>query len=907
MQLLKLNNIISKSSSSTTTPLLLYKILIASLLNPPIKQRHVITSSSYSTTTPSNNNNNKVVPVDIFKEWFTSRNNNPVNDKIFKILNTSQNDAVLDASLSKLNLRLSERTVLDILQYVSITKGDVLSCLKFFDYAGRQPNFHHTRVTFNQMFKILSTSDVMSFMLDLLKHTNSNTNRITISSSTHRVRFYDTLVMGYAVAGKPELALHLLARMRFMGLDLTAFSYHVLFNALVEEACFDAAHMLGNQISRRGFQNEVTYTLITKSLCKQNRLDEAQEYLINLVHDGFVVNGHAVRCLVDALCKGDMFERAAEIMDRFRKFNVQSMELAYGVWIQRLVQSGKLDTTIDFLRSKASQEGYVPDLFSYNKLVCGLLKENQLMQVFDLFMEMKKAQIIPDKVTMNAVLTLFCKAGEVDGALELYNYSRSQVGLSVNSMAYNCLIDILCENGRSDEAYGLLKNSIEQDLFPGKKTFLILADILCREGEIDKMKELLAVSLGRKSVPNHMYNKLITVLCRAGRVEDAYLIHSELNKVDKTVSQTTYFSLIHGFNKLSKGDIASRLLIEMQEKGYHPSRYLFRSVICCICQMKNPANKFSTLVEMQLSRSGSDVNIYNFLIDGAGHAKKPEFARLVCETMQKNGIMSTQDSDILMLQCYLKSDRIFDAVSFFSMLKSSRKIGKKVYHAMVAGLCRANRINSALELFKEMKDEGLTPSYACYEMLIQSLCSKGKYENAISLIFDLETSRGPVTSFIGNVLLLHSLGSNELYGAWKKSRQVGKESSQISQLGHLVWLFSNCLQAYSFGIADLEQLVQRCFPLDIYTYNLLLKKFSWNDIDSACELFTRMCEKGYEPNRWTYNIFVHILLKHGRTDEFKTCVKEMISKGFDPPKHLKYNLEMINNGIDPPKRQNYIL
>ena len=40
----------------------------------------------------------------------------------------------------------------------------------------------------------------------------------------HRVRFYDTLVMGYAVSGKPEIALQLFAKMRFQGLDLDSFA-----------------------------------------------------------------------------------------------------------------------------------------------------------------------------------------------------------------------------------------------------------------------------------------------------------------------------------------------------------------------------------------------------------------------------------------------------------------------------------------------------------------------------------------------------------------------------------------------------------------------------------------------------------------------------------------------------------
>ncbi|KAI6700740.1 hypothetical protein NL676_015064 [Syzygium grande] len=70
----------------------------------------------------------------------------------------------------------------------------------------------------------------------------------------HRIRFNDTLVMGYAVAGKPEFALQLFGKMRFRGLDLDTFAYHVFLNALVEESCFDAVEMVTEQISLRGLR-----------------------------------------------------------------------------------------------------------------------------------------------------------------------------------------------------------------------------------------------------------------------------------------------------------------------------------------------------------------------------------------------------------------------------------------------------------------------------------------------------------------------------------------------------------------------------------------------------------------------------------------------------------------------------
>ncbi|KAB1227411.1 hypothetical protein CJ030_MR1G020864 [Morella rubra] len=792
--------------------------------------------------------------VSSFKDWFKHGNKNELLDRIFAILDTRGNDdsasrRAADLALSQLGFRLSEAFVLEVLRYGK----DVLSCLKFFDWAGRQPGFYHTRATFHAIFKILSKAKLMSLMLEFLD--NYMNHRYL-----HRARFYDTLVMGYAVAGKLDVALHLFGKMRFQGLDLDSFAYHVLLNALVEEGYFDAVEVILKQIKMRGLENKITHSIRVKGYCKQNLLDKAEAFLRRLVSEGGELSGNVVSELVDALCKRNKFEKAGKLVEEFQELGVVPMDHAYGVWIRDLVQAGRLNGALEFLQSKKSSEGYVPEVFRYNVLISRLLRENRLDEVCDLLMEMKEGQISPDKVTMNAVLCFFCKAGMVDVALELYD-SRSEFGLSPNCMAYNYLINTLCGDGSIDEAYRVLKNSIDQGYFPGKKTFSILADALCREGKLDKMKELVIVALEMNFRPStSTYGKFISALCKAGRVEDGYLIQGELNRVNKVINKYAYFNLIHGFNKSNRGDIAARLLIEMQEKGHTPNRALFRAVIQCLCDMDDPEKQFFKFLEMQLSRHEPDCEIYTFFIDGAGHAKKPELAREVFEMMQRSGFEPHLSSNILMLQSYLKSERISDALNFFTDMRQRRKIGRKLYNAMIVGLSKVNRVDIALDFLKELRDNGVVPSTECYEVLIKQLCSSKRYDTAINLINDMEK--------VG------------------RHRCKDDKSSGTSLLGMLIGAFSGCVKV-SQHIESLEEVIERCFPLDVYTYNMLLRRLSIWEMDLACELFYRMCQKGYEPNRWTYDILVHGFFKCGRKAEAKRWAEEMFQKGFDPTERTK--------------------
>ncbi|XP_058207811.1 pentatricopeptide repeat-containing protein At1g71210, mitochondrial [Rhododendron vialii] len=813
-----------------------------------------------------------------FKDWFKSGNNSLL-DLIFDILRRGGPESgSSDLALTQLGLRLSEPFVLDVLNYGKSRK-DVLSCLKFFDWAGRQPGpFHHTRATFIAIFKILSKAKLMSLMLDFL-------DTYTKQRFSHKVRFYSTLVMGYAVAGKPEVALQLFGKMRFQGIDLDGFAYHVLLNALVEERYFDAVEVVAKQISLRGFDSEVTHSILVKNFCKQNQLDKAESVIRGLVSEGWGLSGHVVGTLVDALCKRNQFEKAGELLDEFRGLGMVCAEDAYGVWIRDLVQAGRIDGALEFFKREKTLEGYVPDLFRYNVLICRLLRENRLEDVCELLMEMNERRVLPDEVTMNAALCFFCKAGMVEVALELYN-SRNEFGLSPSSMAYNYLINTLCGDGSIDEAYHVLKDSVDQGYFPGKKTFSILADALCREGKFDKMKELVVVALGRNMMPSDsVYDKFISALCKAGRVEDGYLVHGALNRSNKVASRNTYFNLIYGFNKSNRGDIAARLLLEMQEKGHSPTRKLYRVVIRCVCDMENPEKQFLKLLEMQLSRYEPSCQVYNFFIDGAGHARKPELARLVYEMMARSGIEPNLGSDILMLQSYLKSEKISDALNFYRDLSQRRRIGKKLCNTIIVGLCKANKPDLALEMLGEIRENKLKPSLECYEELVKVLCSNNRYSVVVNLLDDLIKVGRPISSFIGNVLLLHSLKSQELYWDWVRTRDVQNETSSSWLLSQLICSFSS--HKMNQDVKDLEKLVEQCFPLDIYTYNMLLRRLSMVHMDHAIELFNRLCQKGYEPDRWTYDTLAHGFLKHGRTVEAKRWVEEMFRKGLDPTERTK--------------------
>ncbi|KAL2316918.1 hypothetical protein Fmac_030794 [Flemingia macrophylla] len=850
--------------------------IIYTILNPTSASSHAAYTSpapSPSPSTPSTSAAFLVSRNDIassFKAWFASRQAppDPLLHCIFQILSSPASDEGLSAALSALSLPLSERFVIRVLRH-GAARRDILPCLKFFDWAGCQPGFHPTRATFVVIFHILSRARLKPLLLDFL---DAFRRRLF----HHRVRFHDILVLGYAIAGEPQKALHAFARMRFGGLDLDSFAYHVLLDSLVDQNYLNAFDVIVRQIRRRGFETHFTNVIVVKHLCKERRLEEAEEYLRNIVCRGDQLQGPEVSFTVAALCESFRFDRALELVRQFGSSGLVPLDNAYGAWIKGLVQGGRVDEALEFFTQKKHSEGYFPATVRYNVLIYRLLRENRLQQVYDLLMDMNESCIPPDLVTMNAVLCFFCKVGMADVAVELYN-SRSEFGLSLNHLARKYLILTLCWDGSVNEAYSVLRSSVVRGYFPDEQTFYTLARALCRESKIDEMKELMYIAVGRNFVPRaSIYGKFIMSLCRAGRVEDAYLLHGELRNAAARVS---YLKMIKGFVKLSRGDIAAQLLVEMKGKGHKLTRPLCKAVICCLLEMDNARWRVFNLLEM-LARIEHSCLTYNFFLEGAGHALKPELARELYEVMLRNGIRPNTSSHTLVLRGYLRSGRISDALNFFNDVRHWGLAGKRLYNSLIVGLCNSSKIDIAHEMLFSMLRVGLNPNVECYELLVQKLCSLRRYHEAMHIVNVYQKTGRPLTSFIGNVLLYHSLISPELYDTCIHLRGVEEGGfSGNSILSLTIGAFSGRVKV-RHNIKDLEQLIEKCFPLNIFTYNLLLKQVAKNDMDKARLLFGRICQKGYAPNWWTYDIMVRGFSNHGRRDEAKWWFEEMFRKGF---------------------------
>lgn len=683
--------------------------------------------------------------------------------------------------------------------------------------------------------------------------------------------------------------------MRFRGLDLDAVSSRILLNSLVDASLHDLAESFARNLA----PSPISTCILIKSHCRRARLDHAVA-LLDTMPFADASRGPAAGSIVTEFCRRGRFSEAARLVDKFPSCDV------YGAWIHGLSEAGKLDATMKFLSDKKESEGYILDGKRCDKLVYRLLLRNRLGEVYDMLVQMMEEGIAPGIPTMNAALCFFCKAGLVEVAMHLYR-SRMELGIDPNKDVYNNLIRALCHGGETEEACLLLEQAMTGGYFPGRQTFSMLANVLCQEGKLDRVRELLDRALKQEVwTIDSVLSKYLAALCKNGNVEAACelpQIASSKSHVGLYRYESTYKSLIRALILIKRVDVLPRLILQMQDMGHIPTRSLYQSVVCALCEL-NRYTEVLDLLDSQLQRSELQPRVcYNYFISGAGHAKRADMAKAVYDRMEVSGIEPSIESNILLLMSYLRSKRIGDALNFFNLVRAKKTPCTRLYNVFISGLCEAKKPEQAMVFWREARDNGVIPSIGCYEHLVLLLCSVRDYGTAVKVINDFKETGRPVSAFLCNVLLLHTLMGSNLLKAFLRSRDKSKplevkgEEIQGREAGRL--LIGDLVSAFASGIrnmSDLEHLgeeMEKYFPVDIYTYNMLLRGLSMaGRMDSACNLYERICRQGYQPNRWTFDIIVHGFCKNGDRNEAERWMDAMYRNGFYP---TWYTMRLYNN------------
>ncbi|KAL5545667.1 hypothetical protein UlMin_005354 [Ulmus minor] len=336
-----------------------------------------------------------------------------------------------------------------------------------------------------------------------------------------------------------------------------------------------------------------------------------------------------------------------------------------------------------------------------------------------------------------------------------------------------------------------------------------------------------------------------TMLYIAGEAKEFGLAEKLLEEMEKTSCEKdvkTWTILISHYGKAKLIGKALLLYDKMIKSGHEPDPLVYKVMIRSLCAAGKAEIAMEFYKEMARKDVGLSMTLYRMLLSCIARSGDTAAVQLIADDMMR----VSHIPDHIVYGCVLKSfcicGRIREALEFIRDLKNKEvTFGHEYFETLVRGLCRADRIGDAMEIFEIMRKRGFV-NVKVYGIMINGYLRRNDISKAL-----------------------------ELFESAKESGFSPATSTYTELMQHLFkW------NQYEKGCELYKEMMEREVEPDIVAITAMVAgHVRQNQVSEAWKVFKSMEEKGMRPTWKSYSIFIKELCRISRTDEILMVLNEM--------------------------------
>uniref|UniRef100_A0A1J3EET1 Pentatricopeptide repeat-containing protein n=1 Tax=Noccaea caerulescens TaxID=107243 RepID=A0A1J3EET1_NOCCA len=503
---------------------------------------------------------------------------------------------------------------------------------------------------------------------------------------------------------------------------------------------------------------------------------------------------------------------ARKVFDSMRERNLYTWSAMIGAYSRELRWK-----EVSKLFRLMMEDGVLPDDFLFPKILqgcanCGDAETGKLIHSVVIKLGMTSCLRVS-----NSILAVYAKCGALSLATKFFRRMKER-----DVVAWNSVLLAYCQNGKHEEAVGLVEEMEKEGIAPGLVTWNIL--------------------IGG-------YNQL-------GKCEAAMDLMQKMENFGVTADVFTWTAMISGLIHNGKRYQALDTFRKMFLAGVAPNGVTIMSAVsaCSCLKILNLGSEVHSIaVKMGFM---DDLLVGNALVDMYSKCGKLEDARKVFDSM-KNKDVYTWNS---MITGYCQAEYCGKAYELFTeMQEENVKPNIITWNTMISGYIKNGDEGEAMDLFQRIEKDGkVQRNTASWNLIIAGYIQNGKKDEALELFRKMQFSR-----FTPNSVTILSLlpACANLLGS-KMVREI--HGCVLRRKLDAVHAVKNALTDIYAKSGDIEyaRTIFKCMETkDIITWNSLIGGYVFHgSYGPALDLFDQMKTLGIKPNRGT---LASIILAHG--------------------------------------------
>ncbi|KAE9586551.1 hypothetical protein Lal_00044710 [Lupinus albus] len=294
---------------------------------------------------------------------------------------------------------------------------------------------------------------------------------------------YNVLITCYAWNEKLRESIDLFRELQFTGFDRRQFPFSTLLSI--------ASNALNLEMGRQIHSQAVVTTAISEILvgnslvdmyAKCDRFGEANRIFANLTHQSSV----PWTALISAYVQKGLHEEGVKLFIEMQRAKICADSSTYASILRASASLASI-TLGKLIHSHIIRSGYISNVFSGSALLDMYAKCGSIKNALQMFQEMP----VRNLVSWNALISAYAQNG--DGDLSLRSFEQMvHSGLEPNSVSFLSILCACSHCGLVEEGLQYFNSMNETyKLVPKREHYASIVDMLCRNGRFEEAEKLM--------------------------------------------------------------------------------------------------------------------------------------------------------------------------------------------------------------------------------------------------------------------------------------------------------------------------------------------------------------------------------------------------------------------------------
>ncbi|KAM3281321.1 putative pentatricopeptide repeat-containing protein, mitochondrial [Capsicum chacoense] len=552
-----------------------------------------------------------------------------------------------------------------------------------------------------------------------------------------------------------------------------------------------------------------------------------------------------------------------------------------------------------FFNWAKNQEGYFHNCHTFNIMAECLSGVRQIASMRSLVNDVVKFQCCFTPHGLGFFIRSLGSQGLVNEANELFDHMK-RMGLCVpNSFTYNCLLDGISKGGDVGLIELRLKEMCSYGWELDKYAYMPVLQCYCNARKFENALVVFNEMHEKGLVDAHVLSILLVSFSKWGTVDKAFELVERIGDLNISLNEKTCFVLIHGFVREGRTDKALQLLDKMKKMGFVMGISVYGVLIEELSRNKEIEKAMQLYEDMNVSGIRPDIKILSDLISCVRDER--DMIRIVegrYENLDRKARMLLYNSVLKRLINNVSTDKAYQLLCASACLDSGSDFNEDnlfpvkelacpntvSFELVIDGLCRGDRLELALSLFRDMDHIGCKRSVLLYNNLIDSLSRSGRLNECYELFNEMKQSEFLPTHYTYNSIFGCLCRQGDDAGALSMVKEMRVHGHQPWIKYYTLLMQKLCKDGQAVRASNfLADMVQEGYLPDVVSYSAVINGLvKIKQLDEALNLFRGICARGYCPDVVAYNIIINGLCKDKRVLEAQDFLDEMIDKGLAP-------------------------